>query len=112
MSNFAISTILYISGAACCDCANTNLIVVGHTAVGDDLSVLLHAAGRFDRRRAPLVVFTGNEYDILDDKIAFIRQTGAEFICTQLPLAAAQYLHGECAGSRIVEMPHALNPTH
>jgi hypothetical protein len=85
MLNFAISTILYISGAACCDCANTNLIVVGHTAVGDDLSVLLHAAGRFDRRRAPLVVFTGNEYDILDDKIAFIRQTGADFIAPNCP---------------------------
>ncbi len=89
-----------------------DLIVVGHTAAGDDLSVLLRAVGRFDRRLAPLVVFIGNEYDILDDKIAFIRQAGAEFVCTQLPLAAAQYLYGECASSRIVEMPHALNPTH
>jgi hypothetical protein len=61
-----------------------DLIVVGHTAAGDDLSVLLRAVGRFDRRRAPLVVFIGNEYDILDDKIAFIRQTLTH---TQVPEA-------------------------
>ncbi len=87
-----------------------DLIVVSHVAAGDDLTVLRRAARWFDRRRAPLVVFIGNEYDILDDKIAFLRETEAEFICTQLPLATAGYLYQECERSRIVEMPHALNP--
>jgi Glycosyl transferases group 1 len=87
-----------------------DLIVVAHSAAGDDLSVLLRAARWFDRRRAPMVVFIGNEYDILDDKIAFIRQVEAEFVCSQLPLAAARYLYRECEKSRILEMPHALNP--
>jgi hypothetical protein len=86
------------------------LIVVSHVAAGDDLSVLLRAARWFDRRRGPLVVFIGNEYDLLDDKIAFIREAEAEFICSQLPSAAAGYLYQECEKSRIVEMPHALNP--
>ncbi len=87
-----------------------DLIVIGHSAAGDDLSVLKRAAAGFDCRRAPMVVFIGNEYDVLDDKIAFIRRTGAEFVCSQLPAAAAGYLYRECGASRIVEMPHALNP--
>lgn len=87
-----------------------DLIVVAHTAAGDDLGVLKRAARWFDRRRAPMIVFIGNEYDVLDDKIAFLREVEAEFVCSQLPLAAANYLYRECAKSRIVEMPHALNP--
>lgn len=89
---------------------NYQLIVVAHSAAGDDISVLSRAASWFDRRRAPMVVFIGNEYDILDDKIAFIRSVEAEFICSQLPLEAARYLYQQCDKSRVVEMPHALNP--
>jgi spore maturation protein CgeB len=55
-------------------------------------------------------MFVGNEYDLLDDKIGFIRAVGAEFLCSQLPTAAAQYLYRECSNSRILSMPHALNP--
>ena len=86
------------------------LIIVSHAAAGDDMGLLLRAAALFDRRRAPLVVFIGNEYDLLPDKIRFIRQTGAEFVCTQLPIEAGRYLYGEAAGAQIIEMPHALNP--
>ncbi len=87
-----------------------DLIVVAHSAAGDDMTLLSKAASAFDRRRGKLVMFIGNEYDILDEKIAFIRKTGAEFVCSQLPIEAARYLYRECEGSRIVEMPHALNP--
>ena len=38
------------------------------------MSLLLRYAHHFDRRRAPLVVFLGNEYDLLDEKIGFIRE--------------------------------------
>jgi len=76
------------------------------------MGLLLRAAALFDRRRAPLVVFIGNEYDLLPDKIRFIRQTGAEFVCTQLPIEAGRYLYGEAAGAQIIEMPHALNPAN
>ena len=87
-----------------------DLIVVSHTAAGDDMSVLLKSAAAFDRRRAQLVVFLGNEYDLLDEKTAFIRDVSAEFVCSQLPIEAARYLYEQCGASRIVEMPHALNP--
>jgi hypothetical protein len=85
------------------------LIIVSHAAAGDDMTVLTRAAGWFDRRRAPMVMFIGNEYDLLDEKIGFIRDVGCEFVCSQLPAAAAGYLYRECSASRVVEMPHALN---
>jgi hypothetical protein len=87
-----------------------DLIIVSHAAAGDDMTVLSRSAGWFHRRRAPMVMFIGNEYDLLDQKIGFIRDVGCEFVCSQLPAAAASYLYCECNGSRVVEMPHALNP--
>jgi len=87
-----------------------DLVVISHSAAGDDMTVLSRSAAAFLRRRCKLVMFIGNEYDLLDDKIAFIRRVRAEFICSQLPIASANYLYQECAGSRVLEMPHALNP--
>jgi len=74
------------------------------------MGVLTRSAAGFQRRRGKLVMFIGNEYDILDEKIAFIRRTGVDFVCSQLPLEAARYLYQECAPARVLEMPHALNP--
>lgn len=89
-----------------------DLIVVAHSAAGDDVTVLSRVRRLLDRRRGKMVVFLGNEYDILDDKIAFIRETEAEYICTQLPMEGARYLYVECEKAKIIEMPHALNPKH
>jgi hypothetical protein len=87
-----------------------DLIVVAHSAAGDDMTVLCKSAHWFERRRGKLVMFIGNEYDLLDEKIGFMRQVGAEFVCSQLPLEAASYLYSESPETRILEMPHALNP--
>ncbi|HTK41630.1 MAG TPA: glycosyltransferase [Gemmatimonadales bacterium] len=87
-----------------------DLVVVSHAAAGDDMTVLLRSAHWLRRRRGKLVMFIGNEYDLLDEKIGFIEAVGAEFICSQLPTPAARYLYRECGGSRILSMPHALNP--
>jgi hypothetical protein len=89
-----------------------DLIIVSHVAAGDDMKLLLKVAAAFQRRRAPIVTFIGNEYDLLEEKIGFLRKVGCEYVCTQLPLAAGNYLYGECANCRVVEMPHALNPEH
>jgi hypothetical protein len=87
-----------------------DLVVVSHVAAGDDMTVLLRSARWLTRRRAPLVMFIGNEYDLLEEKVGFIRTVGTEFVCSQLPTTAAQYLYRVCGGSRILSMPHALNP--
>jgi hypothetical protein len=87
-----------------------DLIVVSHAAAGDDMTILSKIGRFLHRRRGKLVVFIGNEYDILDEKIAFMRETEAEYVCSQLPIEAARYLYAECERSQVVEMPHALNP--
>lgn len=87
-----------------------DLVIVSHAASGDDMSLLRRTARFVERRRGKLAVFIGNEYDLLDEKIGFLRDTGADIVCSQLPLEAAQYLYGDCGGTRIVSIPHALNP--
>ena len=56
-----------------------------------------------------MLVFVGNEYDLLADKIAFMQEVGAERVCSQLPLAAAKYLYHGVQEDRVFSTPHALN---
>lgn len=87
-----------------------DLIIVAHAATGDDMKLLQRTARWFRRRRGKLVVFVGNEYDLLNEKIGFLEATGADLVCSQLPIASARYLYGDCGRTRVVEIPHALNP--
>lgn len=90
--------------------AQYSLIVILHTAAGDSMSLLLKTADWFKRRRGKLVVFIGNEYDLMSQKIEFIRSVEADYVCSQLPIEAARWLYAECSHSQILAMPHALNP--
>ncbi len=90
--------------------ADYDLIVVLHSATGDQMRLLLSGVHRLDGRRAPLVVFIGNEYCLMQEKIAFVRQSGAELVATQLPRAAAERLYARCPATRLLPAPHALNP--
>lgn len=86
-----------------------DLVVILHSAAGDRMAVLNHTAGWFQGRRGKLAMFIGNEYDQLDEKIAFARKAGVDYLCTQLPIDTARQLYADCP-ARIVAMPHALNP--
>jgi hypothetical protein len=85
------------------------LIIVLHS-IGDNMSLLLNKVGFFQERRGKIVFFVGNEYNLLDDKIGFLKSVKADFICSQLPVEAAQWLYEECADSKVLLTPHALNP--
>lgn len=86
------------------------LIVVLHSATGDSVSVLSKMANWFNRRRGKLAVFIGNEYNSLPEKIGFVNRVEAEYVCSQLPVESARWLYDECIHSKIICMPHALNP--
>ena len=88
--------------------AQYELIVVLHSAAGDRMTLLSHAARWFPARPGKLAVFIGNEYDLLSDKIRFINTSRADYVCTQLPLAAARRLYEGCTGE-LLAVPHALN---
>jgi hypothetical protein len=87
-----------------------SLIVILHSATGDNMSILLKTAEWFKKRRGKLVVFIGNEYNLMSDKIEFIRSVEADYVCSQLPDDAACWLYGDCTRSKILAIPHALNP--
>lgn len=87
-----------------------DLIIISHSAAGDDMRLLTRAASLLSRRRGKVAMFVGNEYDLLDEKIAFAQKLDVEFICSQLPIATARQLYASCEEADIVEMPHALNP--
>jgi hypothetical protein len=87
-----------------------SLIIILHSATGDRMSTLLKTAEWLKKRRGKLVVFIGNEYNLLADKIHFIRSVEADYVCSQLPSDAARWLYADCTRSRILAIPHALNP--
>jgi hypothetical protein len=88
---------------------NYDLIIVSHAAAGDNPTILLKTAALLARRRGILAMFIGNEYDLLEEKLTFARQVGANYICSQLPVEAATVLYGD-SGAQLISMPHALNP--
>lgn len=87
-----------------------DLIVVSHAAAGDDVTLINRIARMLSLRACPIVVFLGNEYDLLDEKLEFCRSVKADLLCSQLPISAAEYLYGELTVTRIMATPHALNP--
>ena len=87
-----------------------DLIVVSHAAAGDDMLVMSHSAHWLNRRQGRLVMFIGNEYALMDEKIAFMGAVRADLVCSQIPSSAARYLYGDSGAAAVVDMPHALNP--
>jgi hypothetical protein len=85
------------------------LAIVLHSAAGDNLSVLRWIQGALQDRRGVLVVFFGNEYNRMPHKIGFARAVGADYIASQLPLPAAEWLYAGC-GATVLPLPAALNP--
>lgn len=87
-----------------------DLIVVSHIALGDDVADIARWTELLSKRRGTLVSFIGNEYDLMAEKIAFLRDVRADIVCSQLPLDAAKYFYEELTQSRVISLPHALNP--
>ena len=74
------------------------------------MSIISKVASRIRKRRGKLVVFFGNEYDLMSEKINFANKSQADFVCSQLPLSAAKWLYEGVTTATILEVPHALNP--
>lgn len=89
------------------------LIVVLHSAIGDSLREIMRCRAALTRRRGRLLAFVGNELNLpgalLSDKIALLKDLGAEYVATQLELDAGRWLYEETA-ARVLALPHALNP--
>jgi len=60
-------------------------------------------------RRGKLIIFIGNEYKLLPQKIQLIKDIDADYIASQLPQDIADWLYAKTNGVKI-SVPHALNP--
>jgi len=90
--------------------AQAPLVVILHSAAGDDLSVIARFTEALRARRGKLLLFFGNEYTLMPQKIEFAQSVAADFIASQLPPAAAAWLYEPCRRSRVLHAPAALNP--
>lgn len=87
----------------------SDLIVLLHSTNADSMLPLLLLAPYLKNRKGKLLVFVGNEYCLMPEKIEFIRDVEADFVASQLPREAALWLYSDCVKSKILTIPHALN---
>lgn len=91
-----------------------DVIVLLHSTNGDTLAYLNPLLPELQARNATLCVFVGNEVNLpgspMAEKISFLARVEPTYIFTQLPLEAGQWLYSDGTASRVVEVPHALNP--
>ncbi len=88
------------------------LVVALHSCSADTLRFLDPLREALKARRGRQLVFVGNEYNLpwarLADKRAFLREVGADWVGTQLPLAAGEWLYAD-TGASVLAVPHAVN---
>ncbi len=92
--------------------ADAELIVALHSCSADTLDYIKPLHRALQQRRGRFLMFVGNEYNLpwarLADKRAFLRDTAADFVATQLPHEAGEWLYAD-TGARVLPLPHALN---
>lgn len=88
------------------------LVVALHPCSADTLRYIEPLAGALKLRRGRLLMFVGNEYNLpwmpLGEKCELLREVGADYVVTQLPLEAGRWLYGD-SGALVLALPHALN---
>lgn len=94
--------------------AGYDAIVLLHSVLADNLYFFEKLMPLLMARRGSLLAFIGNEYNHLASPMADRRRllaaVGVDYVASQLPIAAAEYLYGDIVRRRVLALPHALNP--
>ncbi|MEN8237422.1 MAG: glycosyltransferase [Pseudomonadota bacterium] len=92
----------------------TELVVLHHSMNGDTLKYLRPFVSALKNRKGKLVSFVGNEINLptigMASKIKILQKLEPEIIATQLLQEAGNWLYADCIKSRVISLPHALNP--
>jgi Glycosyl transferases group 1 len=98
--------------AAAAALAASELVVALHSSTADTLEYIKPLKNALKARRGRLLMLIGNEYNLpwvrLGEKRDFVREVGTDYVGTQLPLAAGQWLYAD-TGATVLALPHALN---
>src|SRR5204863_5442596 len=91
---------------------NAELVVALHACSADTLEFVEPLREALKARRGRFLMLVGNEYNLpwarLADKRRFIAETGADWVGTQLPLEAGEWLY-DGTGARVLALRHAAN---
>lgn len=91
-----------------------DLIILHHSMTGDTLKYLKPFVSVLQNRKGKLISFIGNEVNLphmgMAPKIEVLTKIEPDIIATQLLDEAGQWLYSDCENSKIVSLPHALNP--
>jgi Glycosyl transferases group 1 len=91
---------------------DAELVVALHSCSADTLRFINPLRQALKCRRGRLLVLVGNEYNLpwirLSDKREFLRDVGADWVGTQLPIEAGEWLYGDI-GAAVLAVPHAAN---
>ena len=91
-----------------------DLTILLHSTNGDTTVYLEPILPLLQARRGLALSFVGNEVNLPGSPIAAKRlaftRFEPDFIATQLPLEAGQYLWGDLVRKQVLAVPHALNP--
>jgi hypothetical protein len=88
---------------------NYDFIVLLHSTNADSILPLVLLESYFKSRKGKLLMFAGNEYCLMPEKIRFIKEVEVDYLATQLPKEAARWLYSDCSKSKLLIAPHALN---
>jgi hypothetical protein len=88
---------------------NYDLIVLLHSTNADSILPLVLLESYFKSRKGKLLMFVGNEYCLMPEKIRFINDVEVDYVASQLPEDAARWLYSDCSNSNLLLVPHALN---
>jgi hypothetical protein len=86
-----------------------DLVVVLHSASTTTVEVLARAAASLQARRGKLLLFVGNEFRQMQEKIRFANAVAADYIATQLTLEAGRWLYAGCPSATVLSGLHGLN---
>jgi len=89
--------------------SNYDLTVLLHSTNADSILPLVLLQRYFKSRKGKLLMFVGNEYCLMPEKIRFINEVEVDYVASQLPEDAARWLYGDCPKSKLLLVPHALN---
>ncbi len=91
-----------------------DIIVLHHSMNGDSIEFTVPFVSALKNRRGKLVSFVGNEVNLLNigmaPKIQLLKELDVDVIITQLLLEAGTWLYKECKNSKVISLPHGLNP--
>lgn len=93
---------------------SVDIVILLHSVNADHVFYLEPLAPVLSDRRCLLLSFIGNEVSLpgayISDKRRVLEKINPDIIATQLLLEGGEYLWGDIGRSRVVSIPHALNP--